>query len=193
MSIYEFGSLRDWNHDIPADTFDPTYYRYLLMGKIDNSNHAFLFDVSGFSQNDHSVPKSVDHLYKLCTPAHFRNRMFNSDHNNDCGIQRILIGCFLTSMTTTKRKKKRYGPCGTLSHLNSTCPVYIFNSFSTQNRELVVMAQREEWSYDRRVISGKIHTGYYSFETGHQLRLVCHRECLSFFKSCVIQTIHHTP
>ncbi|KAG2374571.1 hypothetical protein C9374_010590 [Naegleria lovaniensis] len=120
---------RDCNHNT-SEIFDPIDYRYLLMGKIDSSNHAFLFDVSGFSQNDKTVPKSVDHLYELCTPANVRNKSFQSDDNNDCGIQRILIGCFLTSMTTTKRKNKRGGPIGTKSLYYTTNPYHLFKSQS---------------------------------------------------------------
>jgi len=83
------------------------------MGKIDQSQHAFLMDLSELTENRGTPFKNIDAIYNSCCLKSVKNRYYKTgkdgkttfDHNTDCSIKRVLIGAFFIATTISGPSK----------------------------------------------------------------------------------------
>ncbi|EFC47079.1 predicted protein [Naegleria gruberi] len=86
--------------------------RYIVIGKMDNSEHAFIFDVSHFAESCGVIPKNLKHIYKLCMPSdlakHFENLKSGNSTNSDKSVRRVGFGIFFRADTLSDRYRCRW-------------------------------------------------------------------------------------
>ncbi|KAF0983736.1 hypothetical protein FDP41_007651 [Naegleria fowleri] len=148
----------------------------LLMGKIDHSNHAFLFNVTEMAKRIHDEKKShfrkIENIYELCIPPTLKKRCCRVDKDGKkemqdsvtkVGIRRVLIGCFFSSLTTKKihiygtARGKKDNIYGYYDHLS---PTFICTPNYDMLRGMFISASgRNGQRY-----SGVIDCGYYNIE-----------------------------
>ncbi|EFC45140.1 predicted protein [Naegleria gruberi] len=88
-------------------------YRYIVIGKMDQSEHAFIFDVSDFSNicgTNGAIPKNLKKIYDLCMPqdlAQYFEKTGCSSTNSDTSVRRVGFGMFFRSDTRPSRERCR--------------------------------------------------------------------------------------
>lgn len=145
-------------------------FQYLLMGKIDGTNHAFILKL-----NDRKW-KSVSSLYEYFTPQEYKNRCINigldgtknCDDSSDCGIRRVLIGCFFSSLTTSSIS--RYGTFSGRKEFKNFTPLKISEPIYRSNNLAILTEFVYKNPYSRAPndinyrYTGVFDVGYYKGE-----------------------------
>ena len=91
-------------------------YSYYLMGKNDQSQHAFLLDLGEVIEGRGTPFKNIDSIYHSYCMKSVKNRYYKTgkdgkttfDKNADCSIKRVLIGAYFISTTTTGHPMRHY-------------------------------------------------------------------------------------
>ncbi|KAG2393673.1 hypothetical protein C9374_007204 [Naegleria lovaniensis] len=161
-------------HDSPEhDENGKQQEAILMLGKIDHSNHAFLFNVTQMSEriNDGKLShfRKIENIYELSVPKILKNRCCRvgkdgkkemKDVVTDVGIRRVLIGCFFSSMTTTAIH--RY--CYTRGKKDFRGRNYNIPSFICSPKERYCGVFISASGVNGERYSGVIDCGYYKFE-----------------------------
>ena len=91
-------------------------YSYYLMGKIDQSQHAFLLDLGEIIEYRGTPFKNIDSIYNSFCMKTVKNRYYKTgkdgkttfDKNADCSIKRVLIGAYFIATTTPGHPTRPY-------------------------------------------------------------------------------------
>ena len=168
-------------------------FNYYLMGKIDQSQHAFLMDLSELTENRGTPFKNIDAIYNSCCLKSVKNRYYKTgkdgkttfDHNTDCSIKRVLIGAFFISTTISgpSRYYNRYTP----RNRRSISTGKHFSTVVSPRRKNEGVTISCHFSATYGMYDGLVSLGYYQM----QLQ-VCHgfhvanRDILDSFRSHIV-------
>ena len=164
-------------------------FNYYLMGKIDQSQHAFLMDLSELTENRGTPFKNIDAIYNSCCLKKVKNRYYKTgkdgkttfDHNADCSIKRVLIGAFFIATTRSSHTRHiRYW----FGNRRSTTGQYSITFVSPRRtNEGVTISTHSMYE----TCDSQVSLGYYQMQLqkNHSFH-VANRDILDSFRSHIV-------
>ncbi|EFC41511.1 predicted protein [Naegleria gruberi] len=145
-------------------------YRYIVIGKMDQSEHAFIFDVSDFINIcgiNGGIPKNLKKIYDLCMPkdlVQYFEKNGCSSTNSDTSVRRVGFGMFFRSDTRPRRERfgQYYRPCWE----SDGSVAALVNSYSRNGDYGIQILAQGAREFHPTEYSGEIDVGYYKFKMG---------------------------